>query len=126
MASELRRARVAEQILKELGEILHHRIKDPRKGWLTVTRVELSRDLLYAKVGVSVYGDEKAKRDAMDVLRRAGAFIRSELGKRLRLRQVPEIHFKLDESIEYSQRIHDILESLDIPPAEPGEGVSEE
>jgi len=125
MASPMRRERVAEQIHHELSDILQNEVYDPRKGWLTVMRVEMSPDLGYAKAFVSIYGDETVKRETLRVLENAGRFIRAEIGRRIRLRQTPEIRFELDESIEYSQRIHDILKQTPIPPADedpPAEG----
>lgn len=114
----MRRERVAEQIRQELSDILQNEIRDPRRGWMTVVRVEVSPDLCYARAGVSVLGDERAKREALDVLARASGFIRGEIGRRMRLRQTPEIHFVLDESIELSQRIQDVLRETPIPPPE--------
>jgi ribosome-binding factor A len=118
VASPMRRERVAEQLHHELSDILQNEVNDPRKGWLTVVRVEMSPDLGYAKAFVSIYGDDRVKRETLHVLEHAGRFIRTEIGRRIRLRQTPEIHFELDESIEHSQRIHDILKQTPIPPAE--------
>jgi len=119
VAHPLRRERVAEQLREELSGIIQQDLQDPRMGWVTVTRVEVSPDLHYAKVFVSVYGDAKTKRISLEVLGRAGAFLRGELGRRVRLRVTPELRFVLDESIEHSQRILDVLRATDIPPAEP-------
>jgi len=118
VASPMRRERVAEQILHELGDIVQNGIHDPRKGWVTVVRVEMSPDLCYARAFVSVYGDEEAKRAALAVLERAARFVRGEIGRRVRLRQTPEITFLLDQSIEQGQRIQDILRETPIPPPE--------
>jgi ribosome-binding factor A len=116
VASPMRRERVAEQLHHELSDILQNGVNDPRKGWVTVVRVEMSPDLTVAKAFVSIYGDERAKRESLRVLERAGHFVRAEIGRRIRLRQTPEIRFLLDESIEHSQRIQDILRDTPIPP----------
>jgi ribosome-binding factor A len=116
MASPLRRERVAEQIREELSDILQHQLSDPRMGWITVTRVEMSPDLCYAKAFVSIYGPEKDRLASLRVLEHAAGFIRAELGRRVRLRQTPEVQFREDDSIEQTQRIHDILSRTEIPP----------
>jgi ribosome-binding factor A len=117
----IRRERLQEQMVRELSDIIQNRLKDPRKGWLSVTRVELSADLRHARVYVSVLGGEEEKRQGMDLLERAKSFIRNELAGRLHVRHVPELRFRLDESIEASQRVLEILKNLEIPPEEGGE-----
>ena len=113
MAQPLRRERVTELVHHELGDIIQREVRDPRLGWVTVTRVEMSPDLRYARVFVSVLGgDEQAHRHSLTVLERAGAFIRTELGRRIRLRMTPELQFKLDHSLEHSQRIMDLLREI--------------
>ena len=126
MAAPLRRERVAAQIRTVLSDIVQHHIRDPRLGWATITRVEMSSDLCYAKVFISVLGDEKAREKSFEVLERAMGFIRRELGRRLRIRQTPEIHFKPDDSLEKSQRVGEILRGLKIPPATAGEGEGDQ
>jgi len=125
MASPLRRERVAEQVRAVLSEIVQHQLSDPRMGWVTVTRVEMSPDLCYAKIFVSIYGAERDREASLQVLQHAAGFIRGELGRRIRLRQTPELHFRSDHSIEQSQRIHDILKQTPIPPesADPEPGA---
>ncbi len=118
MARPLRRERVTELVHHELGDIIQREVRDPRLGWVTVTRVEMSPDLCHAKVFVSVLGgDDRAQRQSLRILERAGAFIRTELGRRIRLRQTPELHFKLDHSIEHSQRVMEILNEIGAAPA---------
>jgi ribosome-binding factor A len=118
LAKPLRRERVTELVHHELGDIIQREVRDPRLGWVTVTRVEMSPDLCYAKVFVSLLGgDEHAQRQSLRILERAGAFIRTELGRRVRLRQTPELHFKLDHSLEHSQRVMEILNEIRISPA---------
>lgn len=108
----LRANRVAEQLKKEIGEIINQKIKDPRIGFVTVTDVELTNDLQHAKVFISVLGDEMEKEDSLIGLAKASGFVRSEIGKRIRLRKVPEIIFEFDEAHEYGNRIDSILREL--------------
>ena len=119
MANPLRRERVGEQIRGELSGILQQELRDPRMGWVTVTRVEMSPDLCHAQVFVSFYGAESDRQAGLRVLQHAGGFVRAELGHRIRRRQTPELHFRLDDSIEQSQRIHDLLKQTPIPPETP-------
>jgi ribosome-binding factor A len=112
--SETRARRVAEQIKKEVSMIINREIKDPRVASLiSVTGVQVSRDLHYATVYVSVYGNEEEKRETFLTLSRATGFIRSEIGKRIRLRRTPEITFQQDNSLEYGARIEQVLKTLD-------------
>ncbi len=121
MAKQMRRERVAEQVRQELSQIIQQEMNDPRIGWATVTRVEMSPDLCYAKVYVSVLGEPEAVGQSIDVLRRASSFLRTELGRRVRLRQIPELQFKEDHSLEHSQRIMEVLKETEIPPADESE-----
>ncbi|RFA37748.1 ribosome-binding factor A [Virgibacillus dokdonensis] len=110
--AELRANRVGEQMKKELGEILTRKIKDPRVGFVTVTDVEVTGDLQQAKVFISVLGNDKQKKDTLLGLAKAKGFIRSEIGKRIRLRKTPELMFEFDEAYEYGNRIETILKDL--------------
>ncbi|MFC4023109.1 30S ribosome-binding factor RbfA [Oceanobacillus longus] len=110
--AELRANRVAEQMKKELTDILARKIKDPRVGFVTVTDVEVTGDLQQAKVFISVLGDEKKKQDTLLGLAKAKGFIRSEIGSRIRLRKTPELTFEFDEAFEYGNRIETILRDL--------------
>ncbi|MFA1820632.1 30S ribosome-binding factor RbfA [Virgibacillus oceani] len=110
--AELRANRVAEQMKKELGEILTSKIKDPRVGFVTVTDVEVTGDLQQATVFISVLGDEKEKQDSLLGLSKAKGFIRSEIGQRIRLRKTPELLFEFDEALEHGNRIETILRDL--------------
>lgn len=107
--AKVRTGRVSEQIKKELSQILQNEFKDPRIGFLTITGVDLTNDLSQAKIFLSVLGTEEQKAESMKVLTRATGFFRSELGKRIRLRIVPELIFKFDTSIEYGTRIEKLL-----------------
>lgn len=115
MANPVRRQRVGEQIRAELSDVIQHELRDPRRGWITVTHVEMSPDLRHARVRISVLGDDAAKETSLKILQRAAGFLRGAVGKRVHLREVPELQFVLDESIEHSQRILDLLRQTEIP-----------
>ena len=116
---EFKRAdRVAEEIRAELADIVLRKLKDPRVGFVTFTRVELTDDLRHAKVFFSLLGDEAAKKESLKGLRSATHFIRGEIGRRLKLRCTPEIAFIIDESMERGARMLDILRHLDDPKTE--------
>ena len=110
--SELRANRVAEQMKKELGDILTTKIKDPRVGFVTVTDVEVTGDLQQATIYVSILGTDKEKEDTLLGLSKAKGFVRSEIGKRIRLRKTPEVTFEFDEAYEYGNHIESILRDL--------------
>ena len=109
--STKRRLRVADAIQEALAEILR-RVKDPRVGMAAVTAVELSPDLRHARVRISVIGDEAEQQRTMEGLERAKGFIRSELGRAVRLRHVPELDFRLDQSAAYSVRVAQLLREI--------------
>jgi len=99
-------------VRREVSDILRTRVKDPRIGFVTVTGVRMSDDLRYAKIYVSILGDERERGESLKGLERARTFIRGELGRRIRMRHVPEIGFRYDHSIEYGMRIDEILRDL--------------
>jgi ribosome-binding factor A len=93
--------RISEQVKKEVSEIIQNELKDPRlPQMVSVTEAEVTRDLRYAKVYVSVMGTETDKKNALQALKNAAGFVRREIGQRLQLRYTPEILFELDNSIE--------------------------
>lgn len=108
----LRSARVAEQMKKELTDIIGRKIKDPRIGFITITDVRVTGDLQQATVFISVLGDDEQRQNTLNGLAKAKGFIRSEIGHRIRLRKTPEIQFEFDESIGYGNRIETILHEL--------------
>jgi ribosome-binding factor A len=111
--SENRIRRVAEQIKKDVSAIIASEIKDPRVAGLTsITDVELTKDLRYASIYVSIFGTEAEKEETLQTLIRASGFIRSEIGRRIRLRYTPEISFYLDSSLEYGAHIERVIRSL--------------
>jgi ribosome-binding factor A len=103
--------RVSDAIRVELAEILRTRVKDPRVGFVTITAVDVSDDLRYARVHVSALENTPgARRRALEGLDRATAFIRGELGRRLKLRHTPEVKFVEDESLDNLERITELLD----------------
>jgi ribosome-binding factor A len=105
----VRLARLRELFKEEISLILQRETKDPRIGFVSVTDVEVSPDLRHAKVFVSILGDEEAKVKTMAGLGNAQGFIRTELGRRIRLRRIPQLFFKLDNSIERGVRVQHLL-----------------
>lgn len=114
MASN-RIGRINEEIQRELSQLLRG-LKDPRVGktMVSVTRVETTSDLRYAKVYVSVFDKDCAK-ETLKGLKSSGGYLRRELGQRLQLRYTPELVWEEDHSITYGARILDILSTLNIP-----------
>lgn len=114
----LRREKLQELFRAEASAILQRRLRDPRVGFVSVTGVELSGDLRHAKIFVSVLGDEEAKQRTMAALDGAAGFVRRELGQHIRMRFVPEVLFRLDDSIERGARVNALLRQV-LPPATP-------
>ncbi len=108
-----RKERVAQRIKEEISNIIHDKIKDPRIGFLTITKVELTNDLRIAKVFYSVLGEDDKKKEARDGLDSAAKYIRKLLGDAVELRYTPEIIFKLDTSCEYNMRIGKIFDKIE-------------
>ena len=105
--------RVDELLRQEIGAIIGRDVADPRIGFVTITEVETAPDLRHARVWVSVIG-QPAERDATVVaLRRAMPFVRRELGRRLRLKRIPDLHIELDDSAERATRVLHLLDELD-------------
>lgn len=110
--SSARPERVQEAIRQEVSKIVQNEIKDPRLGFITITTVELTRDLRYARVFFSVLGEEKDKKLALKGLKSAKGYIKGLLADRIKLRYMPEIEFKIDDSYEHTMRVHDILDKI--------------
>jgi ribosome-binding factor A len=114
--ADSRRARIADQIQRELAGVIRLELRDPRVGLITLTGVELSRDQSHAKVFFTVLGAESAARDATEGLQRASGFLRSQLAHRLTTRKVPELHFEFDESVERGVRLSRLIDEAVAPP----------
>lgn len=106
-----RSVRVGDQIKQEIADILMKKIKDPRIGFVTVTDVELSDDLRNAKVFVSIYGGDKE--ETFKGLKSAAPYIRSELGRRMTMRCLPEILFRYDSTVEQGAHIMELLHDIE-------------
>lgn len=115
MATSRRVSRVASLIKREVSQMLLNGIKDDRvgSGMASITDVDVSGDLQHAKIFVSVYGTPEAKAETMEGLHSSTAFVRRELGHRLRLRRTPEIVFLEDTSLERGDRMLNLLKQLD-------------
>lgn len=96
----IRNERVAQQLQQEIAMVIHRELKDERLGFVTVTKVELSRDGSHAKVGFSCLGGSAERERSQETLDHAAGFVRGILARRLRLKIIPELVFRFDESIE--------------------------
>ena len=110
--TRLRPERVQEALRQEISKVALEEIKDPRVGFLTITKVELTKDLRYAKVYFSVLGGAKEKALALKGLNSAKGYIKGMVADRIKLRLVPEISFRIDESIEHTKEIYDLFEKI--------------
>ncbi len=113
--SAIRGDRMNEEVKKTVSEIIRE-LKDPRiSPMTTITQAEVTNDLKHAKLHVSVYdADEKAREEAVSALNHASGFIVRELGKRMQIRQLPQMKFVLDNTIAYSVHISQVLQQLNI------------
>ncbi len=101
--------RLGDLLQREVSDILCRRIKDPRIGFCTIMRVDVSDDLRHAKAHVSIMGTESQQKSALAGLKSAAGFIRREIGRRIALRHTPEIVFVIDKSVDHSFRIAELL-----------------
>jgi ribosome-binding factor A len=116
-----RTERIAEQIQRELADLIRLEVKDPRVGFVTLTDVEVTRDYSHAKVFFTTLGGEQEHHDTATGLQHAAGFLRSQLAHRLRIRAVPELHFVFDESVERGIRVSMLIqEGLPKEEAPPG------
>lgn len=107
-----RARRVGEQIQKEVSALLVKGLKDPRIGFVTITGVEVTPDLHLARVYFTVMGDATARAESEKGLKSSESFIRRELGRRLRMRYVPDILFQYDSSLDYGNRIESLIQEI--------------
>ncbi|MFM9968923.1 MAG: 30S ribosome-binding factor RbfA [Burkholderiales bacterium] len=110
MANQQRRRRVADQIQKELSEIIRLELNDPRVGMITISDVEIAADFSLAKIFYTVLGDMDARERAQQGLRRASGFLRATLGGRLHIHNSPELRFLFDASIENGVRLSQLID----------------
>lgn len=113
-----RLARLNEQLKRDLAVLIRTQVRDPRVGLVTVTAVDVTNDLSVARVYVQLSGEPAEVAEALEGLEAAAPFLRTELGKELRIRRVPELRFERDESLERAMRIERIL--TDVLPEDDG------
>jgi ribosome-binding factor A len=104
---------VGEMLREELTDIIRREVKDPRVGFMSITTVDVPPDLRSARVYVSVLGTDDERAATLTALRSAAGFIRHHLKPRLRMRQIPELEFRDDRSMEYADQIARTLRELD-------------
>ena len=104
--------RVGVLIQRELSEIIQRELKDPRVGFCTISQVQVSTDLKYADIKVSVVGDKKQKRNSITGLKSAAGFLRREVVQRIGLRHAPELRFELDDSVDQLMQIDRLLKQI--------------
>lgn len=115
-----RARRVADQIQRELADVVRLELKDPRVGLVTLTDVEVSQDYAHAKVYFTLLASDQAVDETLAGLRRAAGFLRSQLAARMKMRTVPELHFIYDASVERGVRLSRLIdEAVGDSPAEP-------
>lgn len=111
MARDFSRAsRLGDQIQRDLAELIRTELRDPRVGLITVTGVDVSRDLSHAKIFVSSVEGEAALLDSLRALRHAAGFLRSQLAHGMRTRTVPELHFEVDRSVDRGVRLSQLID----------------
>ncbi len=108
-----RTEQVAEAIKEEVSGLIQRELRDPRLGFVTVTRVEVSPDLKYAKIFFSVLGDETSKQESLKVLKHASGFLRHELSHKMTIRYTPQLHFEFDVAMEHGDKIQRLLMELE-------------
>jgi ribosome-binding factor A len=113
-----RTERLGEEIREEVARMITGELKDPRIGFVTVTRVDLGPDLRQARIFVGVLGTEAQRQKSLTGLKQAAGFMRRALGQRLRLRHTPELVFQYDEGLEASDRVARLLSEIQRPGGE--------
>jgi len=108
----MRSKKVQIQLKREISRILQEDLKDPRIGFVTVMRIDLTGDLRHAKIYCSILGDEASQQSGMEGIQSAAGYIRRLVGERLQLKYVPELSFRLDMSIEYGITLEKTFERL--------------
>lgn len=113
MAKEYSRTqRIGDQMQRELAQLIRREVKDPRVGLVTITAVDVSRDVGHAKIYVTVMGqdDAEAIKQSIKVLNTAAGFLRMQLGREMKLRSVPQLHFHYDESVSRGVHLSALIE----------------
>jgi len=118
--------RLNEQLKREITALLRTEVRDPRVAAVTVTEVEAARDLSYARIHVTSLGAKERREEILEGLRAATPYIRGELGRRLRVRRVPELDFRWDATLEHAQRIEQLIREVRAEPESAGPEGGEE
>ena len=107
-----RTQRIGDQMQRELAQLIRREVKDPRLGLVTITAVDVSRDIGHAKVFITVMGqdDAEAIKESLKVLNDAAGFLRMQLSKAMKLRSVPQLHFHYDESVQRGAHLSALIE----------------
>ena len=113
MIENRRQDRVSALIQRELSEVIHRDVKDPRVAFCTITHVEASADLKYVDVKVSVIGGNEQKKATLAGLKSAAGFLRREMNRRLSLKHSPELRFSLDDSVDHLMKIDELLKEIE-------------
>lgn len=106
-----RQRRVGEQIQREIARLIQQELKDPRLGMVTVSAVEVTRDMSYATVYITVLGDSSNIKQTLAILEKASGFLRKELSRLITLRSMPTLRFRYDESVEKGNRLASLIDS---------------
>jgi ribosome-binding factor A len=117
-------ARLNEQLKREISELIRKQVRDPRVGLVTITGVDVARDLGSAKIYIRSPESTEQLASTLEGLTAAAPFLRTELGRIMRVRRVPELRFRTDRSYEHAQRIEQVLSEVVIP-EEPSESDGE-
>jgi ribosome-binding factor A len=121
-----RAQRVGEQLKREISQLLRTQVHDPRVSGVTVTSVEVSPDLTFARIWVQLSGEEDVRRTALDGLSAAAPFVRRQLGSMLHVRRIPELDFRQDVTLEKAMRIEALLRQVSSGPREGNEEADEQ
>ena len=111
-----RKRQVGDLLRDEISFLIQRGLKDPRIGFTSITRVDVSPDIRYATVFVSVLGTEEEQSATLVALNNASGFIRHELGPKLTMRNIPTVSFRLDRSMEHAENVARLLREIDLPP----------
>lgn len=122
----IKQDRMADRMRQILSELLLREVSDPRLHNVTVTEVKLDPELMFADVYVNALGDESRSQEVLAGLKSAGGFLRREVGKRVRLRNTPELHFHWDVTLERGERMNQVIANLHIPAPDPADLIEDD
>lgn len=117
----IKQDRMSERIHVILSELLRLEVSDPSLQSITITQVKVDSEIMFARIYVNALGDESREQEVMAGLKRANGFLRREVGKRIRMRTVPELRFVWDKALAEADRVERLLNKLDIPESEASE-----